>query len=141
MRTSISTELREELGDIVTCQDGDGEDENEEEEDSEEQTGHEDEEDVEDGEEGKVDKYYLTAFDVYADGQPPTTRLSARLGHFPKAVNTQMSAEESRAADNWSHAAINIMVQSWLLGESSQKGPSAEGRQDSQATGGATTKD
>jgi hypothetical protein len=60
MRTSISTELREELADIVTCQGGDGEDENEEEEDSEEQTGHEDEEEEEDGEEGKVDKYYLT---------------------------------------------------------------------------------
>ena len=57
MRTSISTELRKELADIVTCQDGDGEDENEEEEDSEEQTEHEEEE--EDGEEGKVDKYYL----------------------------------------------------------------------------------
>jgi hypothetical protein len=53
MRTSISTELREELADIVTCQDGDSEDENEEEED---------------GEKGKVDKYYLTAFVVYADG-------------------------------------------------------------------------
>ena len=44
MRTSISTELRDELADIVTCQDGDGEDENEEEED---------------GEECKADKYYL----------------------------------------------------------------------------------
>jgi hypothetical protein len=98
MRTSISTELREELADIVTCQDGDVEDENEEEEDSEEQTGHEDEGEEEDGEEGKVDKYYLTAFAVYADGQPPTTRLSPRLGHFPKAVNTQMSADDRKTA-------------------------------------------
>jgi hypothetical protein len=56
MRTSISTELRNELADIVTCRDGDGEDE----EDSEEQTeDEEDEEEEEDGEEGKVDKYYL----------------------------------------------------------------------------------
>ncbi len=68
MRTSISTELRNELADIVICQDGDGEDGNEEEENSEEQTEHEGEE--EDGEEGKVDKYYLAR-------RPPTHRVTA----------------------------------------------------------------
>ena len=59
MRTSTSTELRNELADIVTCQDDDGEDEEEEEDPEEER---EDEEQEEDREEGKVDKYYLGSF-------------------------------------------------------------------------------
>jgi hypothetical protein len=73
MRTSISTELRNELADIVTCRDRDGEDGNEDEEDSEEQTEHEEEEDEEeeDGEEGKVDKYYLAR-------RPRTVRILER---------------------------------------------------------------
>jgi hypothetical protein len=72
MRTSIFTELRNELSDIVTCQDGDGEDGNGEEEDSEEETEHEEEEEEEgeDGEEGKVDKYYLAR-------RPPAHRVTA----------------------------------------------------------------
>ena len=59
MRTSTSTELRNGLADIVTCQDDDGEDDEEEEDPEEER---EDEEQEEDRDEGKVDKYYLGSF-------------------------------------------------------------------------------
>jgi hypothetical protein len=87
MRTFTSTELRNELAEIVTCQDDGGEDEEEEEEEEDPEEEREDEEQEEDKEEGKVDKYYLGSF---AQPSWPAVAAIRNLSNGPRGKNSRL---------------------------------------------------